>query len=203
MQCTRCAAATEDRHGELTCTASGSPVSRHARAQLEAIVERTAEAVERRPDQVATWGVRWFCPAEAKPLREVDGLMECNACGRVLRGSIVDELIELDPQLTIPWSIVPSVSYTGTDGTMDESATQVPAPATRDRCDAECAHRTWNVARARHAPDADQMPGVNVPPVGNGSAPPFSIASHSISAMSWTLTASSLPSPFTPSSIIT
>ena len=48
-----------------------------------------------------------------------------------------------------------------------------------------------------------QTPGSNRALTGSPARSPRSIASSRISAMSWTFTSSSLPSPFTPSSIIT
>jgi hypothetical protein len=84
-----------DRGGRLQCGATGAELSEHARAQLARIVEGHASAARRNPEQPFRWGVKWFCPADAHPLTEVDGMLECQDCGRVIAGGLVYELIEL------------------------------------------------------------------------------------------------------------
>jgi hypothetical protein len=97
MYCPRCAAAMEEHNGELKCTASGALVSRFGSEQLHAVVDRTADPAERQTNPGVSWGVRWFCPADAQPLREVDGILECDACGRTLAGFLIYHLIEMNP----------------------------------------------------------------------------------------------------------
>ena len=87
----------EDRGGELTCPTTGNGISRHVRSELEAIVSGTTPEVARRPDQSFKWGVDWVCPADAEPMREVDGVLECSRCGRVIPGRLIYELVELNP----------------------------------------------------------------------------------------------------------
>ena len=87
----------EVREGALTCTESGSPLSVRATADLEAIVAGTAEPAEPRPEHALRWGVNWFCPADAEPLREVEGTLKCDSCGRVVPGKLVYQLVEFNP----------------------------------------------------------------------------------------------------------
>jgi hypothetical protein len=85
-----------EREGGLQCSARGAELSEHARSQLAAIVDGHASTAKRHPDQPFRWGVSWFCPADAHPLNEVDGVLECNDCGRAITGGLVHELIELN-----------------------------------------------------------------------------------------------------------
>lgn len=82
--------------GELTCSASGAPLSPHARRAVEAIVDQVQPG-ERRPRQASSLGVSWYCPADAAPLVESDGLLQCDKCNRVIPSGLVHELIELNP----------------------------------------------------------------------------------------------------------
>ena len=85
-----------EREGRLRCSATGAELSEHARSQLVAIVDEHASTAERHPDQPFRWGVSWFCPADAHPLTEVEGVLVCDDCGRVIAGGLVHELIELN-----------------------------------------------------------------------------------------------------------
>jgi hypothetical protein len=82
----------------LVCSATGADLSPRVRAQLEEIVDGTATpTVECRRDQQLKWGVRWFCPFDARSLTEVDGVLECDACGRAIPGRLVYEIVEFNP----------------------------------------------------------------------------------------------------------
>jgi hypothetical protein len=87
----------EVRADYLTCGATGADVSPSVRAQLEEIVDRTVAAVEPRPGNTFRWGVRWFCPADGRPLTEVDGVLRCAACARAIPGRLVYEITEFNP----------------------------------------------------------------------------------------------------------
>ena len=88
----------EIQAAHLVCSATGADLSPRVRAQLEEIVDHTdTSTVERRRDQEFTWGVQWFCPFDAQPLTEVDGALECYACGCAIPGALVYEIVEFNP----------------------------------------------------------------------------------------------------------
>jgi hypothetical protein len=87
----------EVRGAYLSCSATGADLSPRVRAQLEEIVEGTGRAVQPRRDQEFKWGVRWFCPFDARPMTEVDGVLKCDACARAIPGRLVYEIVEFNP----------------------------------------------------------------------------------------------------------
>jgi hypothetical protein len=86
------------RGASVVCSATDADLSSRVRAQLDEIVNDTGvPTVNRRRDQWFKWGVQWFCPFDAQPLTEVDGVLECDACGRVIPGRLVYEIVEFNP----------------------------------------------------------------------------------------------------------
>ena len=71
--CVKCAAPMRDDDGSLRCEATGCDLSPKARAQLEAVIGSAGSSAPV-PSSI-TWGVHWFCPADASPLSEEDGVL--------------------------------------------------------------------------------------------------------------------------------
>jgi hypothetical protein len=95
------------REPEYACSATGALYSRMASAALRAIVDGGAEPGGGPVGPASSgpgwrWGGAWFCPADARPMSESDGVIGCRACGRSLPGPLVHQLIELNPHVGPP-----------------------------------------------------------------------------------------------------
>src|SRR5262245_11590714 len=88
---------------EYACSTTGALYSRLASAELQAIVDGCPGTDAPVGPQSAApgwrWGGAWFCPADAHPMTETDGMISCGACGRSLPGWLVHQLIELNPHV--------------------------------------------------------------------------------------------------------